>query len=185
MADRWEDYFAPGERLIWEGQPMPGRSATPMTIGLAIFGIPFFLAGLAVSGGALLSLMGFDLNIVKAAEAVYMFFFGLPFLGMGGGLVFGPWYALRNAHRKIRYALSDQRADIATSWWSRRIEVLPILRGSELSLQNGKDVYFHTRIKRDGDGDRVTEEKGFENIADAAYVYQLMREIQDGQGSDA
>ncbi len=185
MADRWEDYFAPGERLIWEGQPLPGRFATPMTVGLAIFGVPFFLAGLAMSGGALLSLMGFDLNIVKAAEAVYIFFFGLPFLGMGGGLIFGPWYALRNAHRKIRYALSDQRAYIATSWWSQKIEAFPIARGSGLSLVDGKDVYFHTRIYRDSDSDRVTEEKGFENIADAAHVYQLMRDLQDRQSGDA
>ena len=183
MADRWEDYFEPGETLLWEGRPMPRRGITPGIIGLAVFGAPFFLAGLAMSGGSLLWMFGIQVGQLKLGEGVFMFFFGLPFLGIGAGMVLGPWYAMRHAHRKVRYALSNRRAYIASQWWTRKIETYPISKDGPLSLEGGTTVYFHTLVGRDSDGDRTTEEKGFENIADAKDVYHLMRQIQDGSGA--
>ena len=185
MEDRWEDYFGPGERLIWKGAPQRrwGRFS-PVAIGLAIFGLPFLMAGLAVSGGALLYLLGLDIGWAGAAGGLFMFFFGLPFIGVGGGLVFGPLYAMSQAHRKVRYALTNRRAYIATHWWKRKMEVLVIESDAPLTIDDGRTVYFHTRIGTDSDGDRSTEQKGFENIADAHAVYRLIRDIQtDMQGN--
>ena len=184
MANRWEDYFEPGEKLLWEGKPLPGKGITPAIIGLALFGAPFFLAGMAMSGGSLLWMLGVPVGQLGSGEGVFMFFFGLPFLGIGIGMVVGPWYAVRHAHRKVRYALSDRRAYIASQWWAQKLEAYPISKTSPLSLENDKTVYFHINIGRDSDGDRTTEEKGFVNIAEAKQVFHLMRDIQNGLGPD-
>ena len=134
-----------------------------------------------MSGGSILSLAGFDVGDLGFGESIFMFFFGLPFLGIGIAMVLGPWYGQRHAHRKVRYALSDQRAYISSQWWSRKLEAYPISPTSPLSLEDDKTLYFNTIVGRDSDGDRTTEEKRFENIDDAQMVYQLMRQIQDRQ----
>ena len=83
------------------------------------------------------------------------------------------------AHQKVRYALSNKRAYIATNWWSRKLEAIPILPSGTITLENGKDVYFRTEVCQDSDGDRTTQRMGFENIEDAKEVYRLMRDVQD------
>ena len=184
MADRWEDYFDTGETLLWEGRPLPRSGFSLGIFGLAVFGTPFFLAGLAMSGGSLLWMFGIEVGKLQFGEGIFMFFFGLPFLLIGAGIIFGPWYAMRHAHRKVRYALTDKRAYIATSWWGRKIETYPITADNPVSLEDDKTVYFQILTGRDSDGDRTTEEKGFENIADAKEVYHLIRQIQSNQSPD-
>ncbi|MCV6593913.1 MAG: hypothetical protein OIF48_13235 [Silicimonas sp.] len=183
MAERWEDYFEPGETLLWQGQPLPQRGLSLGTVALALFGFPFLLAGLAMSGGALLSGFGIGDGLWGFGSALFIFFFGLPFLGAGLGMVLGPWYTQRMAHRKTRYALSDRRAYIATRWWGSKLESYPISRGA-IELENDRSVYFHTEHGRDSDGDRTSERKGFENIEAAREVYHLLRQIQDGPRDD-
>ena len=181
MADRWEDYFVPGETLLWEGHPEPRSGFSPGMLGLAIFGLPFLVVGVGLSGGALLAFLGFSNSLVEAAGSLFLFFFGLPFAGAGIGMVFGPWYAARNAHRYIRYALSDRRAYIASNWWSRKMEVLAIAPDAPVSIEAGQSVFFQSTRSLDSDGDTVTKRRGFEHIADAPKVYRLIRQIQDAQ----
>lgn len=181
MADGWEDYFDPGEMLIWQGAPERRSRLTPTMIGLAIFGTPFLMAGLGVSFGGLAFMLGFDFGWAKAAGGFFMFLFGMPFMGAGAGMVFGPYYAQSRAHKYVRYALTDRRAYIASNWWKRRkMEVLTIARDAPVTIENDRSVYFHTIVGTDSDGDRSTERKGFENIADAIKIYRLLREIQSG-----
>lgn len=184
MADRWEDYFDPGETLLWEGQPMPVTGWSWSALALAAFGMPFLLAGLGVSGAAVLSVFDIEVGMFEAAGSIFLFFFGLPFLAAGVGMVFGPWYVARNAHRTTRYALSDRRAYIASRLWTKSLEAVPILTDGTVTLENECNVYFRTEIGRDNDGDRVTERKGFLNIADAAKVYRLIRDIQNKADAD-
>jgi hypothetical protein len=43
----WQDYFQPGERLLWEGAPKPGVHGKAKIIALALFGMPFLIIGIA------------------------------------------------------------------------------------------------------------------------------------------
>ena len=177
MPDSWEDWFEPGETLIWEGAPQGRLRPTPAMIAAAIFGLPFLLAGLGVSIGGLFYGLGASLGW-NTAGGLFMFLFGLPFVGVGAGLVFLPIYLQARAHRNVRYALTDRRAYIATQWWDRKIEVLTVAADAPLTVEAGRSVYFHTIIGTDSDGDRTTERKGFENIPDAMEVYRLIRDRQ-------
>jgi len=178
MAERWEDWFEPGERLVWEGSPEGRWTLTPGLLFLAAFGVPFLAAGLFVSGGAILVGGPFHFGVVGVLGRFVAFCFGLPFLAAGLGMVAGPLYLQSQAPRHVRYALSDRRAYVATSWWNRKMEVLTISTGAPIEVEDGRSVFFHTLVGRDGDGDRTTTRKGFENIADAAVVYRLLRGIQ-------
>ncbi len=178
MAERWEDWFEQGERLIWEGAPEGRWTLNPWLLFLAAFGVPFLAAGLFVSGGALLFGDPFDFGFAGILGRFVAFCFGLPFLASGIGMVFGPLYMQSQAPRHVRYALSDRRAYIATSWWTRQIEILTIPPGSPIEVEGGRSIFFQTLVGRDSDGDRITTRKGFENIADAAVVYRLLRGIQ-------
>lgn len=184
MADAWEDYFDPGETLIWEGTPVGRSRPTVAMIGAAIFGLPFLMAGLGISIGGLLFGFGASFGWAGAAGSLFMFLFGLPFIGVGAGLVFGPYYAQSQAHRNVRYALTDRRAYIASQWWNRNLEVLTIAPDAPVSIENGRTVYFHTIVGTDSEGDRTTERKGFENIPDAMEVYRLIRSIQSPPAED-
>lgn len=178
MAEVWEDYFEPEESLIWQGSPVGRARPTIGMIAAAIFGLPFLLAGLAISGGAFLFLFGVELGWASTAGSVFMFFFGLPFAGVGASLVFGPYYAQSQAHRHVRYALSNRRAYIASRWWHRKMDVLTVAPEAPISIEAGNSVYFHTVVGTDSDGDRSLERKGFENIPDAMEVYKLLRNLQ-------
>lgn len=179
MADRWEDYFDPGETLLWQGQPRQGARLSFFMVFLALFGLPFLIAGLAVFGSGIAGIAKFDAGLGGVLLGLFLLFFSFPFIGAGAAMIFGPWYMQANAHRKVRYALSNRRAYIATQWWSKKLQTVRIAADATVTLENGKDVYFRTEVGKDSDGDRTTERKGFENIADADEVYRLIRGIQD------
>ena len=42
----WQDYFQPGEQLLWDGAPKPGIHGKPRIIFLTIFGLPFLVIGI-------------------------------------------------------------------------------------------------------------------------------------------
>ena len=178
MAESWEDYFEPGERLLWQGQPMPNNRPGVGMIFLGIFGLPFLGAGLFVFVTAVTGAFGANNGVGNIFMAIFMVIFSLPFIGAGAGMIFGPWYMQSRAHKKVRYALSDRRAYIASQFWSRKLEAVPISPDGAVTLEGGNSVYFHTEVGRDSDGDKTTERKGFEHIADAKEVYQLLRDIQ-------
>ena len=61
------------------------------------------------------------------------------------------------------------------------LTVYPILPATALELEPGKrasTVWLHARLERDSDGDLGTTKAGFENIADGARVFHLIRELQ-------
>ncbi len=177
MYDRWEDWFHGDERLLWEGSPLPGIRHWVRNILLSLFGIPFFGGGLLCSGTGLAMLTN-DFSILTLGAGLFLVCFGVPFLLVGGGLALGPWYTDVRAHEMVRYALSTRRGYIATRWWKRKMEVFDISPDQPVEVVNERDVFFHTTIGVDSDGDRKTEKKGFENIADVDRVYRLIRSIQ-------
>jgi hypothetical protein len=180
MTAAWTDYFQPGEHLLWEGRPERGIPNWPAYTFFSLFGSPFLLAGLTATGVGIGALTG---HVTEGeGPSIMMIPLGLVFVVVGGGLVFGPWYAGATAHRKIRYAVSDRCAYVARTYWRRTLEVYPILASTPVVLEKGRagdTVYVHVRKERDSDGESTTR-VGFENIADGETVYRLIRRIQDG-----
>lgn len=178
----WETYFEPGESLLWEGAPSPKVRVSPKMIFFAIFGLPFAGAGLFIMlDGFGMLLDGFpDLFI-----GIFMIVFSLPFTAVGLGLSVGPSYKARMAHRKVRYAVSDRAAYIATRWWGRKMQSYPIEADTALVFEEGdvSNIWFHSETYRDRDGDSHNAKIGFENIEQGAAVYRMLRGIQQKQGA--
>lgn len=181
MADRWEDWFEPGETLIWEGSPAPGFRHVLRNLFFTAFGIPFFGAGLFVSGMGLGYLLGFaeDWNVWHVALGIVLAAFGVPFIAVGAGMVFGPWLDEYLKPSRVRYALTDRNGYVASRLWKRGLEVLPLRAGTRVEYEEHTDgtgsVYFYFEDYRDSDGDRRSEKKGFEKLAEGHEVYQRIR----------
>lgn len=93
------------------------------------------------------------------------------------------WPKIIGAPRRIRYAVSTRCACIATFRWTHSLESYPILPGTALGLEKGRHadtVWFHIRTGKDLDGDRSTKRISFDNIAEGAEVFHLIRSIQMG-----
>ena len=182
MTEAWEDYFQPGETLLWQGAPKPGIHGVAKIIGMALFGLPFLVIGGGVCIAGLTMLVG-GKAWQDAGLGLFMTAFSLPFMGVGVFLVFGQWLAAAQAHRRVRYALISRCAYIAQSWWAHKIESYPILKSTPIGLEKHRSadtVWFHIRTDKDSDGDQSITRIGFDNIADGDRVYHLLRSIQMG-----
>ena len=178
-AERWEDYFQPGEKLLWSGAPEPGFHDWPQTLFMTIFGIPFLAAGAGLSFGGL----WFATKAESASQlgmTLLATVFGLPFLGVGLFLVIGQWLLAQAAPRRIRYALSTRAAYVAKRLWSRDMAIYPITPGTTLELKSRRGVdkvIFYSHRENDSDGTTLTQGT-FDNIANGAQVLRLLRELQ-------
>ncbi|NHB75311.1 hypothetical protein [Rhodobacter calidifons] len=179
-GEAWQDYLAPGERLLWQGAPVPGIFDLPKRLLLAAFGTPFLVGGVACFGFGLF-FMGKADGIASLGLGIFLAIFATPFLAVGLYLVVLQWIEAMQAHRRVRYALTDRAAYIARRYWRRSLEVLPIRPQTAVELVEGKGastVWLHTRREDDGDGGTTTEKKGFENIAEGRDVFALIRGLQ-------
>ncbi|MFQ1699430.1 hypothetical protein ACJ5NV_02430 [Loktanella agnita] len=177
-SEHWEDYFHGRETLLWEGKPEPGGRTSVGMIFMTVFGLPFLFTGLATFGTGLAGIFSGDVN--NLGGGIFMVLFALPFVGAGAALVFGPWITNRYAHQLIRYAVTNKRAYIATSWWQHTMQSYPITGDNSIELQEGRfdTVYFFTEVTTDSDGDRKRRKIGFEHIANGMAVYKLLRDVQ-------
>jgi len=175
----WDAYLLPGERILWEGAPLPGIRNRVRLAFLSLFGVPFLIFGLGGTGVALRHIFWLGdvwLGLITLA-------LGLIFLGVGYTLVAHQWIEAARAHRTTRYAVSTRAAYVARQSRTRALEVFPIRPETALELEHGDgydDLWFHARRERDSDGDLSTTRIGFEGIRDGTEVYQLMRGIQTG-----
>jgi hypothetical protein len=180
MEASWDAYLQPGERILWEGAPMPGIRNRPRLVFLSLFGVPFLVFGL---GGTAVGLR----HVVWLGEigvGLITLALGLVFLIFGYALVFGQWTEAAQAHRTTRYALSSRCAYVARKSANRSLESYPILPATALELEHcsGYDnLWFHVRSETDSDGGITTTRIGFEGIREGTDVYRLMRGLQAGQ----
>lgn len=179
----WEDYFLPGEQLVWEGAPVPGFHSLPMQIFMTLFGVPFFAAGAGLTfGGLFFAFQG--KSMTDSGGSLLAAVFGMPFLAVGVFLVFGQWVIAALAPRRVRYALSTRAGYIAKRYWGREMSIYPILPISGFELKEGRlaqSVWFHSRKEEDSEGSMLTHRAGFENIADGYKVLGLLRQVQSAR----
>lgn len=182
MADPsgWDSYLQPGERLLWEGAPLPGIRNRARLVFLSLFGVPFFLIGLGGSGVGLRQILWLG----DVMFGLFLLSLSLVFVVVGFAMVFSQWVEAAKAHRSTRYAVSTRSAYIARLGHKRALETYPILPKTALEIEhcNGYDnVWFHVRTEDGSEGGLSTTRIGFEGIGDGTRVYQLLRGIQTGQ----
>lgn len=177
-ASRWEDYFREGERLLWEGSPVKHAGFSFALVFFSAFGVPFLVVGIGMMGAGVSGLFTSGGSWSKLGISVFIFFFGIPFATVGTALVFGPWYMLANAHKKIRYALSNHRAYIATRWWGRKLQTHDWRKSPMLELKEGK--HASTVFFEEVTSGESTKRIGFENIADGRRVFDLIQQGREG-----
>ncbi|MDA8584971.1 hypothetical protein N9L47_01735 [Rhodobacteraceae bacterium] len=173
MSDRWEDYFAPDESLLWQGAPFSDKRIGVMMLFLAVIGAVFCVFGAAAIFDAFRRIMA-----LQIVPGIAIFPFGVFLFGVGVLLIVGPWYQKAFADRHILYALTNKKAYVATRFLGRRLETMPIAKDDDIILVDEHTVLFHTQIKYDSKGRARKSRRGFENISDAAKVFALLRGIQ-------
>ena len=99
--------MGPDEQMRWFAQPRPGPFMLG-SLGLAIFGIPWTAFALVWTAGA----AGFKVPDLENPDWTLLFaLWGLPFIGIGLGMLSSPLRALRRA-RRIAYVITNRRAII-------------------------------------------------------------------------
>lgn len=115
------------EKLLWVGQPRPGRMAR-QAWPIVLFGIPwtaFSLFWMAMATGFLFWGNDHKQPDVPMGFNIFRFIFplfGLPFLLVGFGMLSTPYWLIRRA-RKTCYAVTSQRAIIWQAGWLGSMEV--------------------------------------------------------------
>jgi hypothetical protein len=180
--------LAPGERLLWVGQPRPGRFARS-AIPIALFGIPFTafaLFWIAMASGMLVGGFRGGNNGPGGFGALFACFplFGVPFLLVGLGMLTSPYW-LRRLARRTCYALTDRRAILWQAGWLGGVEVrsygpadLTKLRRTEYA-DGGGDLVFEEVVTwgRDGRGNATVnrQQRGFLAIDNVRQIEELLR----------
>jgi hypothetical protein len=152
LENRVQSELRSGERLVWTGQPKPGRFMRG-SIPIVLFGIPwtaFSIFWIAMTSGIIFGVAGGGNAPGGFGGLVACFpLFGLPFVLIGIGMLTSPFWMYRRALRTC-YALSDQRAIVWATPWFRATEVR-----SYTAAELGK---MTRREYGDGTGDLVFEE---------------------------
>lgn len=185
MAETWEDYLDPDERLIWTGAPATGIRFTTMAIATSLGSL--FMLGFAVFWTAGAG-MGIWSGMWRTADGFLLVFliifplFGLPFIAAGLYGVFGHYFADARRRARTRYALTDRRALIAVDGRERLLRSWPIRPDTVVDFHPGAEasVRFATEVQVDSDGDKTHSRTGFELIPDGEAVMRLIRQIQTG-----
>ncbi len=177
LEEQIQAELEPGEKLIWVGQPRPGR--------LMAAALPTFLFGLLFTAFSVFWLYGasggFGPPRGRRMPMGGLFaLFGLPFVFVGLGMVATPFIAGRNA-RKTCYALTNRRAIL----WEATL-----LSGVRVRSYRPDQLQSLARHQRgDGSGDLIFEEvttfsnqgrrqvlaRGFQAIEDVRNVEALLR----------
>ncbi|SLN62887.1 hypothetical protein PSA7680_03315 [Pseudoruegeria aquimaris] len=169
MTGSWNDILAPGEKVLWQGRPDTAFVAGRRDLMPAIFGLGFALIALRMFVGAL-------------PEGAFPALFLLLFIAAGLAVAVGGPARNWLGRRFATYSLSTRRAFIARSWPKRSLESYDIAPDDVLELVDDTpgSVYFRTRYRNTANGAR-RERVGFERIADARHVYDLLRQVQRSQ----
>jgi hypothetical protein len=168
------------ERIIWMGQPIPGRCAR-MTLPIVLFGIAWTAFALFWTAGAT-----WGMSKMTSGTGWFRAFplFGLPFILIGLAMLSSPYWARRKAQRSA-YVLTERRAILFTAGWRGTVTVrsfepdrLRDLRRKQHPDGSG-DLVFAEDIRRDSDGDRQVTAVGFLAIQEVKGVEELVRALAD------
>jgi hypothetical protein len=174
--------LAPGERVLWSGQPLPKRY-TRGSWAAVLFGIPWTAFAVFWTCMAF-----FGTRAIPGDHAMAMGFrwffplFGVPFILIGLGLLSSPWWGRRKA-AGVLYAITDRRVLISEPGWrgaravkSFEPEELQTLERTEQADGSG-DLIFSRRSWRDRHGDHRATAVGFIGLPRVREVEAQLRKL--------
>lgn len=150
----------PGERLLWSGRPDPSRLRAVFAIWF--FAVPWTAFALFWEAMALLPWMASSHTPLGIQWSFGIIFplFGLPFIGIGLGMLWMPFKARRKAAQTI-YGLTDRRMLRVTAGSKRESASVLIGQMGPIDVTADANGYGTLRIQTgtrlDSDGDKVTE----------------------------
>ncbi|GAB1480182.1 hypothetical protein MASR2M74_27570 [Paracoccaceae bacterium] len=169
-AKEWEGLLAPGEQILWQGEPLQGFIWTPVLHRIR----PVYLAMAPVALGLLV------LVPVKP---------GADYSRLDVGLIALFWLAVALIcyqvighfnRRRSFFTLTDQRALIGTRHFGvQSLREVPLFTDTPLRLVQSRwgAVYFARRVRDRESG--ATVEDGFEGIANPQEPYLLIAELRE------
>ncbi len=169
----------PGERLLWTGRPDPTRLRAAFAIWL--FAVPWTAFALFWEAMAFLPWMASSHTPLGIQWSFGIIFplFGLPFIGVGLGMLWMPFKARRKAARTI-FGLTDQRLLRVTAGTQRESASVLIGQMGPIDVTADADGYGTLRVQtgtsRDSDGDKVTERFEVVAVPDVARLESLLLE---------
>lgn len=156
VQDLVKQQLAPGERVLWAGQPVPGR--------LARRTLPIVFVGIACT--AIVLFLIWAANTWWRGLALLAWIILLPFLLIGLAMLLAPLFATRKARRTI-YVVSDRRAVVISGLFSRSVASFGPNQLRVLRLEDNPD----------GSGDVAFAESGFYGIENVKQVEAMLKDI--------
>ncbi|WP_112311895.1 hypothetical protein [Pseudogemmobacter bohemicus] len=187
----WSQDLAPGERLLWTGRPEPGRRYSRSDFGMSVLG------GMVALFAALWILFAVTmLNDPAMAPQAPLLGLVMVFCGLVAALsllaarwlLWGGWLRRERDLERAFYALTDRRALMRLTappprFATPKLTSWPILSQTMIEMTGNparEPVSLHLAmlVTVDSDGDKTYTRTGFERIADAEHVLQLILDIQ-------
>ncbi len=185
-------FLEPGERIVWQGQPVKGMGNPLQLAGTIVLGIGVLLAlvftivgfilGATASGANQGAMHSISAALLWGAliEVVTMGIVGISLIG-----------ASATVSRKVAYVLTERRAIIAQgpSYGATRTSLIDLADISTIKVIEGKNgtgaiIFGRGNAMNSANyGSSVSyydRDYSFSNIADVMNVYHLIRQAQDG-----
>ncbi|SMC29085.1 PH domain-containing protein [Andreprevotia lacus DSM 23236] len=167
--------LAADEHLLWSGQPRQGL----LLRASDAYAIPFSL----LWGGFALF---WESSVIATNAPPFFVLWGIPFVLVGLYIIIGRFFVDARLRAHTRYAVTDQRVLIVSGLFKREVRSLPLTRLPDLILTEGRrdegSINFGpapaTRFNGMAGWPGQQQTPGFELIADARRVYNLIQDVQ-------
>lgn len=169
----------PGEHLLWSGRPQPGKLNAAFAIWF--FAIPWTAFALFWEAMAFLPWVAstHTPSGIQWSFGIIFPLFGLPFIGVGLGMLWMPFGARRKAAQTI-YGLTDRRLIRISAGRKRESASVMLSQMGPIDVSADADgcgtLRVQTGTSRDSDGDRVTERFEVLAVPDVARLEGLLLE---------
>lgn len=165
-----------GERVLWQGRPL--KRVDLLSFSLYLFAIPWTAFALFWTAMAFAGVNGSDDS--DLSWFAYAFpLFGLPFIGVGIGMLVSPFLPLFTANKTL-FAVTDRRLIKLTLGRTLSSDTVPASRIGLIRRKERPDgsgiLSIATRVGTDSDGNRTTESFLIGHVEN---VMQVERRIED------
>lgn len=168
-GEAWQDFLFEGEELLWQGAPGTGPRPTKVGVVVTVIGVLIMMFFGPVIMRAL------SANIDDPGIAVMGGFAALMFL-LGLWMAVGHWLRDIKKRKATRYALTTQRAFVASSPGKRKMLTFALtadyrpllLKGLMDEVTFGEEYWFNSK------GEKTKRAISFEFLKDGKEVYDLL-----------